>query len=382
MKTSSIPIVIAAVVLLLTSCRDNDSRMLTIINEDGTCSREMSFHPDATSALTPQNEPIQNDCMHFGFDWERSWSVVGDSVRHPAPMTEAQWDSLRLVFPNQPISTKILMHAKRNFHNVSEMSDSLTRVVNDLFKATASFEKHFKWFYTDYVYQETLAITDIERYFPVPLNRFVSADTASYWFTGQPNLAEGLTGAEQKELLDEIEPNISRWFNACSMSYVCDFIANVHYDEVKNPPVTKEQFLVLKDSIVMSPAVRNMDLFGSINQISKILEDFFHSNAYTPLFNDTARWENRLENKYRGYQYLVMMAPALDYVMPGKVIDGGDGKVEGNVIHYRFSGERLIPHPYVISITSRVTNVWAFIVTFLIILIALSSLLFRRKAKA
>lgn len=378
MKTSSISIIIAAAVLLLTSCRDNDSRMLTIINEDGTCSREMTFHPDATSALAPRDEPIQNDCMHFGPDWERSWSVVGDSVRHPAPMTEAQWDSLRLVFPKQHISTKILMHTKRDFQNVSEMSDSLTRVINDLFKATASFEKHFKWFYTDYVYQETLAITDIEQYFPIPLDRFVSADTASYWFTGQPNLSAGLTGAEQKEMLDDVESRISRWFNACSMAHICDFIANVHYDEVKNPPVTKEQFVAMKDSIVMLPAVGNMDLFGDINQVSKILEDFFHSNAYTPLFSDSKKWERRLEQKYVGYEYLMMMAPQLDYVMPGKVIDAGNGVVEDNVVHYKFSGERLIPHPFDVAITSRVTNVWAFVVTALVVLLAIGCLFYRR----
>ena len=72
------------------------------------------------------------------------------------------------------------------------------------------------------------------------------------------------------------------------------------------------------------------------------------------------------------------MAPQLDYVLPGKVIDGGDGVVEGNVIHYKFSGERLIPHPYVINATSRITNVWAFIVTFLVIVLAIGSFFYRR----
>ena len=66
-------------------------------------------------------------------------------------------------------------------------------------------------------------------------------------------------------------------------------------------------------------------------------------------------------------------------LMPGKVIDAGNGVVEGNVIHYKFSGERLIPHPYVITATSRVTNVWAFIVTILVILLAIGSYLYKRK---
>ena len=380
MKTNRFLFIVAAIMLLMTSCRNKDSRMLTIINEDGTCSREFSFHPYPNSVMVPSDEPIENDGLHFDAAWQRSWSVVGDSVRHPVPLTQEQWDSLQQVFPKQVVRSKILMYTKRNFQNVSEMSDSLTSVVRHLFKATASLDKHFRWFYTDYVYQETLAITDIEQIFSIPLDRFVSADTASYWFTGQPNLSEGLTGAEQKELLDEIEPQISQWFNACTMAYVYAY-ASLRYDEVKNPPVSKEQYLALKDSIVMSPAVRNIDLFSDISQVSKIIKGFYHSDAYTPLFSDSKEWERVLDKKYKSYEYLMMMAPQLDYVMPGKVIDAGDGVVENNVIQYKFSGERLIPHPYVITATSRVTNVWAFIVTILVILLAIGSFMYKRKKK-
>ena len=73
------------------------------------------------------------------------------------------------------------------------------------------------------------------------------------------------------------------------------------------------------------------------------------------------------------------MKPQLNLVMPGHVIDGGMGKVDGNVIHYRFSGERLLPHEYVISATSRVIHIWAYIVTILVIIIAIGSFIYRRK---
>ena len=378
MKTNRILTIVAATVLLMTSCSNDDERMLTIINEDGTCSREMTFHPDQETVMAPLNEPIQSNGLHFGTDWERTWSVKGDSVRHACPMTQQQWDSLMNVWSKQDKPQTGLMHVKRQYQNVSEMSDSLTQAVRHLFKATASLDKHFKWFYTDYTYKETLAITDIEYIFSIPLDRFVSADTASYWFTGQPNLAAGLTGAEQKQLLDGIEPKISQWFNACTMSFVYAQ-ASLRYDEVKNPPVSKEQYLALKDSIVMSTAVRNMDLFGDISQVSKIIKDFYHSDAYTPLFSDSTKWERLLETKYKSYENLVTMKPTLDYVMPGKVIDAGDGVVDGNMVHYKFSGERLIPHPYDVTITSRVTNVWAFVVTILIVLLAIGSFMYKRK---
>ena len=379
MKTNRFLIIVAAMMLLITSCNNKDERMLTVINPDGTCGREMSFHPHPKEVMAPLNEPIENNGLHFGSVWQRSWTVVGDSLRHPCPMTEAQWDSLRLVFPKQNISEKVLMHASRNFQNVSEMSDSLTSVVGNLFKATATLDKHFKWFYTDYVYHETFTITDIRQIFPVALDRFISADSASYWFTGQPNLAEGLTGAEQKELLDEIEANVSHWFNACTFTSVCSIIAH-YYDQVKNPPATREQFLANCDSIVTSLAVRSMDLFNDVDQVKKILSDYYHSDAYTHILSDsTMHWNKKLEKQYKQYEYLMMMAPTLDYVMPGKVVDAGNGKIEGNMVHYRFSGERLIPHPFDVAITSRVTHVWAYVLTLLVILLAIGSFVYKRR---
>lgn len=378
MKTNRLYIIAAALVLLITSC-DNESNMLTIINEDGTCSREMSFHPYPQSVMAPVDQSIENDGLHFGSDWERTWSVMGDSTRHACPITEAQWDSLQKVFPNSYVRSHILMHTKRDFSSVAEMSDSLTKVVNHLFKATASLDKHFKWFYTDYVYTETYTLTDMQQPFPIPLDRFVSADTASYWFTGQPNLAEDLTGSEQKELLDGIESKISQWMNANTFDYIYTYIAHVFWKDIKNPPVTNGQFLANKDSIVMSPAVANMKIFDEPEQVAKILKDYYHTDAFEPLFSEDHHWDRILDHQYMSLKYLMWMKPQLNLVMPGRVIDSGMGKVDGNVISYRFSGERLLPHEYVISATSRVTHVWAYVITFLVIIVAIGSFFYRKK---
>ena len=315
MKTSRFYIIAAVLVLLFTSCND-DSSMLTIINEDGTCSREMSFHPSPQDAMAPVDQSIENGGLHFGSDWERTWSVMGDSTRHACPITEAQWDSLRKVFPNDHVQSHILMHTKRHFGSVAEMSDSLTKVVNHLFKATASLDKHFKWFYTDYVYTETYTLTNIQQLFPIPLDRFVSADTASYWFTGQPNLAEDLTGSEQKELLDGIESKISQWMNANTFDYIYTYIAHVFWKDIKNPPVTNGQFLANKDSIVMSPAVANMKIFDELEPVAKILKDYYHTDAFQPIFSEDRHWDRILDHQYMSLKYLMWMKPQLRDPLP------------------------------------------------------------------
>ena len=381
MKTNRILFIVAAAIALLTSCNNGHERMLTIINEDGTCSREMTFHPDSFDVTSPLDTTINVEGMIFHPDWERTWSIKGDSVRHACPMTKQQWDSLQNVFHDKFVGQHIVMYTKQEYQSINDMCKSFNRVCQDVFKDTMSLEKRFKWFYTDYVYKETLSIAVINQAFLIPLDRFVSADTASYWFTGEPNLAEGLTGAEQKEMLDDIESKISHWLTACTMAHACQIIANEQYDEVKNPPVSKEQFEALRDSIAMLPAVADMDLlFNTKEQACRIMEDFFHSDAYTPLFKDENVWNYRLEDNNKYISFLLMMKPTLDYVMPGKVIDAGNGVVEDNVVHYKFSGERLIPHPFDVTITSRVINIWAFVVTALIILLAICCMFYRKIA--
>ena len=353
MKTNRLLIGMIAAVLLA-SCNKDESTMLTIINEDGTCSREISIHPYPQGVMAKADEPIEDHCLHFGTDWERTWSVVGeDSLRHPVPMTHEQWDSLQRVFPKQSVSSKILLHCKRDYQTVSEMSDSLSQVIIDkLFHAKSSLEKHFKWFYTDYVFEETFSILDSKHYFPIPIENYLSADTASYWYTGQPDLTKDLTGAEQKEMLDGIETKVSQWLNANAFAYVYDYIGHVYYKELKNPPVSKERFLALRDS----------DVYSNLS-----------------LFHDNEKLEWVMNQKYRGYKLLTtMMAFQYELVMPGEILDSGIGTAEGNIVHYKFSAERLIPHDFVITATSRITNVWAFIVTGLIILLAIGSFFYRK----
>ena len=196
------------------------------------------------------------------------------------------------------------------------------------FKATGSLEKHFKWFYTDYTYTETFSMTVFDQIFPVSPDRFVSADTVSYWFTGQPDLAENMSGAEQKEMLDGIESKISKWLNANIFSKIYTHIATEYYDNIENPPVGKEQFLANQDAIIMLPAVSNMDLvqFSTTEKVDKILKDYYHTDAFSSLFKEeNVRNDMSADQTSKSYQYLLAMKHQYNLVMPGRVIDSGIG---------------------------------------------------------
>ena len=360
-------------VLIMASCKNKDDHILTVINEDGTCSREYTFKTTQQWLAASADEDYDSI---IDKSWERTWSVQGaDSVRYPVPLTEAQLDSMQELDTSKPLGNMLLVHAKKTYGSVEEMSAELYRSERhhlkkvEGIKATSTLKKSFKWFYTDYTFSETFTCEDISL-FPIPLSDFMSADTVSFWFTGQPNLTQHLSGAEQKELLDKIEKKISQWSNANWFYEICNIIIN-NYDSIQNTPVSKEHFTCLRDSLVMQPSVLNaVEEDSTFSQVEGIL----HTNVYT---NFLKTYEGGLPQ----YQQLLSFGAPYDLVMPGTVTDAGMGQYDGNVIHYRLGGERMIPGSYTINASSRVTNVWAFIVTILVILIAIGTFVFRKKRR-
>ena len=375
MKTNIKIIAAMTLVLIMASCKNKDDRMLTVINADGTCSREYTFHSTQQWLSIPPEEDYDSIVDKT---WERSWSVLGaDSVRYPVPLTEAQLDSMQAQDLSKPLGNMLMVHVKKDYKSVEEMSAQIYRVERshlvkvEGIKASGQLEKHFKWFYTDYTFTETFANED-STLFPIPLSQFLSADTASFWFTGQPDLTRSLSGAEMKEMLDGIEKKVSQWSNANWFAEICKVISD-HYDKVKNPPVSKERFISICDSLVMLPCVLDPKDSESVEEGFDLLHDVFQSDVYTEFLQS---YEGGL-GQYGG---LLSFGNNYDLVMPGRVLDAGMGEYDGEVIHYRLGGERMIPGDYTITATSRVTNVWAFIVTILVVLLAIGSFFYRRKS--
>ena len=376
MKTNIKIIAAMMLVLIMASCKNKDDRMLTVINADGTCSREYTFHSTQQWLSIPPEEYYDSIVDKT---WERSWSVLGaDSVRYPVPLTEELLDSMQAQDLSKPLGNMLMVHVKKDYKSVEEMSAQIYRaershlVKVEGIKASSQLEKHFKWFYTDYTFTETFANED-STLFPIPLSQFLSADTASFWFAGQPDLTRSLSGAEMKEMLDGIEKKVSQWSNANWFAEICNVISD-HYDKVKNPPVSKERFISICDSLVMLPCVLNPKDSESVEEgVFDLVHDVFQSDVYTEFLQS---YEGGL-GQYGG---LLSFGNNYDLVMPGRVLDAGMGEYDGEVIHYRLGGERMIPGDYTITATSRVTNVWAFIVTILVVLLAIGSFFYRRKS--
>lgn len=242
-------------------------------------------------------------------------------------------------------------------------------------RSEAKLDKRFRWFYTEYTFTETFyCVGDT---FKLPATDYADKAEISYWFTGQPNLVEGMSGAEASEKLSDMEPKITRWLNDNLFKTGFEFIVE-NYDSIANPPVSRERFIELRDSLanyLMSQADDILEL-----QTDKALRNFFHSDAYAMFFDDDTPCGAALNKQFQNTMNIFWFNVPYILSMPGTVIDAGNGTLQADgTVLYPFTGERLIPQDYTITATSRKLNVWPCVLSVLIILLAIGSFLYRRR---
>ena len=355
MKRSSLYGIVIGTTMLLSSCYHPDVVMHTAIEWNGDCKREVSYSNKMTKE---QRDSLLGEHLN-------GWS-------QPLPEclnTDAFCKSQTVVGEGDTVTTTF----EQAFKSVKEMCEQTPLQLNGKrLRSDAQLKKRFRWFYTEYNYTETFyCVGDT---FKLADTLYADKDIISYWFTGEPNLVKGLSGAEASQKLSEIEPLITRWLNDNLFKVGFDYIV-ANYDSIPNPPVDKEQFVELHDSLANYLLAQENDILA-IN-IEDALHDFFHSDAYNIFFDNKSAESEELNKEFEKQLNIFWFNVPYTLTMPGKVISTGNGTLQADgTIFYPFTGERLIPQDYTITATSRVTHIWAYILTLLVILLAIGSYIY------
>lgn len=332
--------------VFIASCEKPNVRMHTIIHEDGWIERQITYSTIMSQEMRDSLWSGDNVCLA---------EPVPECLNIDAFMgshTDVEGDTVTTTF-------------SRSFRSPEEMCEQTPLQLNGRhLQSSAKLEKKFRWFYTEYIYEETF--NTVADSFKLPATNYADQDVISYWFTGQPNLLEGLNGSEASEKISKMEPFVTQWINDNLFKICFDYIVN-HYDSIQNPPVDKEQFVALQDSL----ANYLLKDEGTDWKAAEELEKFFHSNAYAPFFDDETPLGEGLSEELSNKLNIFWFSVPYTLEMPGMIVSPGTGIIKDGIIHYSLTGERLIPGDYIITAASRVTHIWAYVVTVLIILVAL-----------
>jgi len=360
MKTINSIIISALTLITITSCHTK-VRVNTVINEDGTCSREVSYDKRVT----------ENDLANY------NKGIISDTVAAPIP------DNLCVEGMEKGESTlnkdTLTITFKKEYASVEEMPIPILHE-GKVLKTKPHFEKKFRWFFTEYTYTETFE--ELKYKLPIPLDKIAGKDTVSYWFTGAPDIiGKNLPGAKVAEKIEVIENKVSKWMDDNITEIVFKAIAE-QYDSIKNAPLTKEEFISSCDSFKAFIHFSDNNLNAIGDQSSETFRIFFKTEAYDIFFDDDNPCSNLVSSNVCEFLRLFDWDIPYTIQMPGLISNVNNMEMIGdNTGVFILSGEKLLLGDYTISISSCKTNTWAFIVTGLIIALAIGSFIYGRKKK-
>ena len=349
----------AASVLAMVSCDEWQAQINTEVSRDGSCVRTVTTTGD--------------NCLMTDPVWDFEYTCV--------PKDSTNEDNYVYVKPEGADVPHLVLDSNRTYRNsarfdrVEDMSAHPSlQVYGQPVTSETALSKRFKWFYTDYTFTETFA--GWQDNFNIPVTDYVSADEASFWYTGYPELTRGWSGKDIADFTSKLEEKMESWMYATAWDIYFNTIA-IYYDDLDDAPVSRDEFLSARDTIIKLAFERCVDFFD--DDRDELMEEYFQSDFLSSSNLDDYKYDRCSDSLY--YRSLGLPSLMVDYTlrMPGRVTDAGSGKVaDDGAVEYCFDGGFIMFGDYTVTVTSRAVNVWAFLLSGLILVVAVGSFFIKR----
>lgn len=318
---------IAALLLMSAGCREYTTK--TKINADGSCTRVVTVEGD-TSKLTSLPFPIPAD---------KSWKIEKRK--------------------SEKDSTKIIYSAEKTFNDVNDVNTEYRN--KSKIGIEVKFEKKFRWFYTYYEYEEIY-----NKYFPiksVPLKEYLNKEDYQKFLDGDT------TKAFKDKLGKYADKNYKEYFLA-------EFLKTCKRHNINN--ISQESVDANKEKIVEMLESKKGDLDGVLKSLELILRSkslMLIKSDIELIVEDIAKkieWTGFADGTYSN-----------QISMPGVILSTNSKSVKGNTVEWNVDADRFLYDDLVMKVESRTANVAVFVITGIVIVLAIILLLlpkFRKPA--
>lgn len=329
---------------IIMACNTGELSMTTVINENGSAVRTYR----QKNVVSSKDKKQQTPTLLFGRN-------DNDYLQQ-----KRQGDTI--------IST-----AQKEVERVDDLG-KYTRLIlgtNRQLSPQTQVEKHFRWFFTRYVYRETYPGINFK--FAIAANKFLTNDELSYWLTGYPQLDEGLSGSEKEELLAQIKEKYTQWLTANLFEEQFRILVN-NYDKVQNAPMSRQEFIRQKSRWYrhfLSMETKNTLSDG----LAEVLAKELNTAAYTSVLGNEILMKEVLD-KQEWFMTLINFRVNYKLSVPGKILEVQNALVQtvdgkNQEVVTRITGEKLLHGAYRIEVSSMVIHPWAIGITILVALLIL-----------
>ena len=290
-------------------------------------------------------------------------SADGSSVDFPFDMTE-DWkvsmlpESLEVDFYDAQEKMTCQASCSGRIRDVALASKD---VPNPLLRPSESLDKRFRWFYTYYDYNAQFK--GLKEMLPLPFDGYITDEQVEIFFRGA-NPPEGWNGVEMYYLLDDINHNFAKWHSDATYFVMCDIF---------EPYCTKQQSVAL-DTLkhrFMEGIEREVMFAMKPDEFEDRLAAVLPDSGFGKIYEDNSA---AIYSAYeKEIEIIECFETAFMYTvdLPGRYVAGNAVEFMDGSPTWKVDAYRLMAGDLKLSATSRQVNVWAFPVTFAVILLLL-----------
>ena len=351
---------LAIIAINLIYCSDQNYRMVTIMNKDGSFQRTIYAEVDSSFVAGDMSK------NPFLIEMDSCWKFI--DINTEEVINDFLWDNAQTV----KLGIRRQFSSFEEFNNL-QFNEKNRHIINP----EETFRKKFKWFFTYYTYQSVYQL-DINE-FLIPLDKYMTKTEQKIFLQGDLSTYKGWTGFEILEELDVMKEKFEKWY--WHNIYELEFNSIYHFAKNHNLKYAS-QMPEVKDSLFNLYYNTDLEKFYFLNlDLTESLDKFFDTDEFFSLYTkydeDIKKYS---ENQYQ--EFSILFSPqSIDYelILPGKLLQTNAMLISGDTLKWKVDTYRTLPSEYILSAQSRISNVWAFILTLLPVIISVYCFVKKRK---
>ena len=341
---------VVVIAFILTACGGIKIKYFTRINPDGTVFKRVTAIGDSSDIYANP----------FTFDVNYGWSVSYDTE-----IDTIKGDTLYVAIAERTFKSAI--EAQQTFYREN---DTIVQREN----VYMTLQQRFRWFFTFNTYRETF-----EQRFPfkwVSIDDYLTDEQFAYVFRRDTSLVDVYSKKELSQFEEELKRKFGEYhFTSCSYEYINlieTYAKENNYSFTEKAKQDVERFILSK----MDYELEFLSVKRLIPKVDSIIGAKWVSDAYRKHYfdmfsnvcsNGVVLWFIDNEDEF-----------TVEVDVSGVVYDTNASTVEGNNVVWSFPGNIFQVKDYNLIVKYRTANIWAFVLTGLII-VFLIGWLFRLK---
>ncbi|MBI3219401.1 MAG: hypothetical protein HYZ44_07805 [Bacteroidetes bacterium] len=335
MKTQKLFSIAAVVfgVVSLTAC-EHQVAVRTSVHEDGSLDREIR--------LTSEDPKISKQ-NYFGCSDQIGWTLISDSLHVKSTASDSSKNKEK----------KHTVIFRKSYSSVADANAETSSSLDTLFHLSSKFEKHFRWFYTIYRFEDTYHPINRFRY---PITDFLTA-TDFQFIENMPAEGKPISKADSLFLTKLNERIFDHYFTRAYMDeYFQIFMQIADPTQIQKLKANEKSLfdVVSKKDINFdnNPFPKLLDSLGI--KIDMSTEEFKHLDKGVESKVNFMSWAS--EGKYLHNIH-----------MPGEIVNHNADSVAGNEFYWKPSYLKFAFKDHTFFVETKKPNIWAWVVSLIVI---------------